>query len=128
MFVFIICVKLIVTIRKLSKEKLSPQDRLQVLHGDIQDHGEVVRVADLICLNNVFEFFMPPSVQARIWAFLRANIKKGALLVTIPSLEDSLQYIDVRHSNLFMAFGFPYFLPCNSHRHMLRTLHLSSEF
>ncbi|MPC20345.1 hypothetical protein E2C01_013285 [Portunus trituberculatus] len=69
-------------------------DRLQVLHGDIQDHSEVVRVADIICLNNVFEFFMPPSVQARIWAFLRANVKKGALMVTIPSLEDSLQYLD----------------------------------
>lgn len=76
-----------------------PQDRLQVLPGDIQDHGEVVRVADIICLNNVFEFFMPPNVQARIWAFLRANIKKGALLVTIPSLEDSLQYIDVSSLN-----------------------------
>ncbi|KAG0726134.1 hypothetical protein GWK47_037202 [Chionoecetes opilio] len=70
------------------------QDRLQVVAGDIQDHGEVVRVADIICLNNVFEFFMPPTVQARIWAFLRANIKKGALLVTIPALEDSLQYLD----------------------------------
>lgn len=78
-----------------TKGSLAPQDRMQVLPGDIQDHGEVVRVADIICLNNVFEFFMPPNVQARIWAFLRANIKKGALLVTIPSLEDSLQYLDV---------------------------------
>ena len=38
---------------------------------------------------------MPPTLQARIWNFLRNNVKKGALLVTIPSLEDSLQYIDV---------------------------------
>ncbi|KAK4297664.1 hypothetical protein Pmani_029935 [Petrolisthes manimaculis] len=70
------------------------QDRIQVLNGDIQDQGEVVRAADIICLNNVFEFFIPAAVQARIWCFLRSNTKKGALLVTIPSLEDSLQYID----------------------------------
>ncbi|KAK8738742.1 hypothetical protein OTU49_003653, partial [Cherax quadricarinatus] len=70
------------------------QDRVQVIPGDIQEQGEVVRAADIICLNNVFEFFMPAGVQARIWAFLRSNVKKGALLVTIPSLEDSLQYID----------------------------------
>ncbi|XP_069171561.1 uncharacterized protein [Procambarus clarkii] len=70
------------------------QDRVQVIPGDIQEQGEVVRAADIICLNNVFEFFMPAGVQARIWAFLRSNAKKGALLVTIPSLEDCLQYID----------------------------------
>lgn len=70
------------------------QDRIQVLAGDIQEQGEVVRAADIITLNNVFEFFVPPPVQIRIWTFLRANIKKGALLVTIPSLEDTLQYLD----------------------------------
>ncbi|XP_037784599.1 uncharacterized protein LOC119580556 [Penaeus monodon] len=70
------------------------QDRVQVVGGDIQEQAEIVRAADIIVLNNVFEFFMPPAVQARIWAFLRSSIKKGCLLVTIPSLEDSLQYID----------------------------------
>ena len=71
------------------------QDRIQVLAGDVQDQGEAVRAADVIILNNVFEFFIPQSIQIRIWNFLRSNIKKGALLVTIPSLEDTLQYIDV---------------------------------
>lgn len=79
---------------------LFSQDRVQVVGGDIQEQAEIVRAADIIVLNNVFEFFMPPAVQARIWAFLRSNIKKGCLLVTIPSLEDSLQYIDV--SSLFL--------------------------
>lgn len=82
---------------------------MQVIPGDIQEQGEVVRAADIICLNNVFEFFMPPTLQARIWAFLRSNCKKGALLITIPSLEDALQYIDVRIFNTLHLF-FIFFL------------------
>ncbi|KAB7496869.1 hypothetical protein Anas_06251 [Armadillidium nasatum] len=34
-------------------------------------------------------------IQVGIWRLLRTNTKKGSLLVTIPSLQDSLRYLDV---------------------------------
>lgn len=71
------------------------QDRIQIVPGDVQEQREVVQAADVLILNNVFEFFISPPLQARIWCFLRANTKKGTLIVTIPSLEDAFHYLEV---------------------------------
>ncbi|MCL4135501.1 UNVERIFIED_CONTAM: hypothetical protein GTU68_009163 [Idotea baltica] len=71
------------------------QDRVQVIAGDVQEQREVIQAADILILNNVFEFFISPAAQARIWCFLRANTKKGSLLVTIPSMEDAFHYLEV---------------------------------
>ncbi|KAL7645827.1 UNVERIFIED_CONTAM: hypothetical protein RMT77_002724 [Armadillidium vulgare] len=71
------------------------QDRIQVIPGDVMEQVEVVKAADVIVMNNVFEFFINPLIQVGIWRLLRTNTKKGSLLVTIPSLQDSLRYLDV---------------------------------
>ena len=75
------------------------QDRIQIIPGDIMDHPEVVDIGDVFVFNNVFEFFVPPETQARIWTFLRSRIKKGALIVTTPSLEDMFHHLKVSINN-----------------------------
>lgn len=44
-------------------------------------------------MNNVFQFFSPVEVQQQLWKFLHTHLKsrKGALLITIPSLQDQLK-------------------------------------
>ncbi|XP_018009327.1 uncharacterized protein LOC108666887 isoform X2 [Hyalella azteca] len=75
--------------------KYNFQDRISVVSGDVQLHGTLMNSADVVVMNNVFEFFMAAEVQLQIWNFLRASIKRGALLVTIPALTDTLQHFDV---------------------------------
>ncbi|XP_067335305.1 uncharacterized protein zgc:109986 isoform X4 [Channa argus] len=66
-------------------------DRVQVLHADICTQDVLLQNADVLIMNNVFEFFMEPSEQLRAWRFITQNFRKrGALLVTVPSLQESL--------------------------------------
>lgn len=44
----------------------------------------------MIILNNVFDWFMLPQLQVKMWQFLRATLATGCLIVSIPSLEASL--------------------------------------
>ncbi|KAK2826829.1 hypothetical protein Q5P01_021043 [Channa striata] len=66
-------------------------DRVQVLHADICTQDVLLQNADVLIMNNVFEFFMEPSEQLRAWRFIMQNFRKReSLLVTVPSLQDSL--------------------------------------
>ena len=56
--------------------------------------GGLLRTGDVVILNNVFDWFMPPHVQVQMWQFLRSTLSKGSLLVTIPSLESSLSHLN----------------------------------
>jgi hypothetical protein len=49
--------------------------------------------ADIVIMNNVFQFFSPIDVQQQLWQFLYKSLKhrKGALLITIPSLQEQLK-------------------------------------
>ncbi|XP_036927234.1 uncharacterized protein zgc:109986 isoform X2 [Acanthopagrus latus] len=75
-------------------------DRIQVLHSDVCLQDALLQNADVLIMNNVFEFFMEPREQVRCvcvfraWRFIMENFrKKGSLLVTIPSLQESLSTI-----------------------------------
>ncbi|XP_070698822.1 uncharacterized protein [Pempheris klunzingeri] len=73
----------------LQKYKLT--DRIQVLHTDVCLQDVLLQNADVLIMNNVFEFFMEPREQVRAWRFIMENFrKKGSLLVTVPSLQESL--------------------------------------
>ncbi|KAK2707153.1 hypothetical protein QYM36_014987, partial [Artemia franciscana] len=63
-------------------------DRIEVIHGDICQRADILKAANVIVLNNVFEFFVSPENHVKIWQFLRREINPGTLLVTIPSLEE----------------------------------------
>ncbi|XP_047467241.1 uncharacterized protein zgc:109986 isoform X3 [Mugil cephalus] len=66
-------------------------DRVQVLHADVCTQDELLQNADVLVMNNVFEYFMEPSEQIRAWSFImRTFRRRGSLLVTVPSLQESL--------------------------------------
>lgn len=66
------------------------EDRVQVVHSDVLLQGALILNADVLIMNNVFEFFLEPQHQLRCWRFLVENFRRrGSLLVTVPSLEDS---------------------------------------
>ncbi|XP_074548367.1 uncharacterized protein LOC141806644 [Halichoeres trimaculatus] len=71
--------------------KYNLTDRIQVLHSDVCQQNVLLQNADVLVMNNVFEFFMEPTLQVRAWRFIMENFrKKGSLLVTVPSLQESL--------------------------------------
>lgn len=71
-------------------------DRIEIVCDDICNQADVVKNSDVIILNNVFEFFLTEDQQAKSWKFLRSHITKPkTMLVTIPSLEKSLEHLKV---------------------------------
>nr|XP_020442033.1 uncharacterized protein LOC109951720 isoform X1 [Monopterus albus] len=67
------------------------KDRVQVLHADVCTQDALLHSTDILVMNNVFEYFMEPSEQVRAWRFIMQNLRKrGSLLVTVPSLQESL--------------------------------------
>jgi hypothetical protein len=48
----------------------------------------------VVVMHNVFEFFAPPEVQRDLWLALRQLIKRGALILTSPSLDQALSTLD----------------------------------
>lgn len=65
-------------------------DRVQIVEDDMCNLGELIRTGDVIILNNVFDWFMLPELQVKMWQFLRTTLATGCLVVSIPSLEASL--------------------------------------
>jgi hypothetical protein len=74
---------------------LLPQDRIEIIQANIADRPDVVISADVIIMNNVFEFFLEPDEQISVWSFLRQTIKPGTLLVTVPPLEETFSHLQV---------------------------------
>uniref|UniRef100_A0A3Q3X749 Uncharacterized protein n=1 Tax=Mola mola TaxID=94237 RepID=A0A3Q3X749_MOLML len=73
----------------MQKYKLT--DRIKVLHTDVCLQNVLLQNTDVLIMNNVFEFFMEPREQVRAWRFIVENFRKrGSLLVTVPSLQESL--------------------------------------
>ncbi|XP_067012005.1 uncharacterized protein [Anabrus simplex] len=77
---------------KLQREiikKYGFQDRIEIVEDNVINRPDVVQAADVVILNNVFDFFMDTEHQVVIWSFLRQTIKKGAILITSPALEET---------------------------------------
>lgn len=71
-------------------ENYSMADRVEVKCADVCNELTLLKEADIIVLNNVFEFFMPVEEQIRTWKILRENVTKpGCIIVTVPSLEEA---------------------------------------
>ncbi|XP_046651200.1 uncharacterized protein LOC124342275 [Daphnia pulicaria] len=75
-------------------QKYSMQSRVEVFTGDIRQFPHLVSSADVVVMHNVFEFFAPPEVQRDLWLALRQLIKRGALILTSPSLDQALSTLD----------------------------------
>jgi hypothetical protein len=74
---------------------LLPQDRIEIVEANIADRPDAVISADVIIMNNVFEFFMEPEEQISVWRFVRQTINPGTLLVTVPPLEETFSHLQV---------------------------------
>ncbi|XP_062479263.1 uncharacterized protein LOC134166009 isoform X2 [Pezoporus occidentalis] len=71
-------------------------DRIKVVHADICTQASLLQKADVVVMNNVFEYFLDREEQARAWEFVACNIRKrGSLLVTVPSLTESLSKVQI---------------------------------
>ncbi|KAF6724137.1 hypothetical protein FQA47_003587 [Oryzias melastigma] len=78
-------------------QKYKMTDRVQVLHTDVCTQDVLLQNADVLIMNNVFEYFMEPSEQVRAWNFIMQNFRRtGCLLVTVPSLQESLDALQIR--------------------------------
>ncbi|XP_068456949.1 uncharacterized protein zgc:109986 isoform X2 [Clinocottus analis] len=80
-----------VKLQKNILQKYNLMDRIQVLHTDVLLQNVLLQNADVLIMNNVFEFFMEPGEQVRAWRFIMESFrKKGSLLVSVPALQESL--------------------------------------
>ncbi|KAG8560769.1 hypothetical protein GDO81_015119 [Engystomops pustulosus] len=71
-------------------------DRIQVHHADICSQKTLLQGADVIVLNNVFEYFLNKEEQIKAWMFMYENLrKKGSLIVTVPGLKESFSKLQV---------------------------------
>ncbi|XP_022053566.1 uncharacterized protein zgc:109986 isoform X1 [Acanthochromis polyacanthus] len=72
-------------------QKYQLTDRVQVIHADVCTQEVLLQNTDVLVMNNVFEYFMEPSEQIRAWRFIIQSFRKsGSLLVSTPSLQESL--------------------------------------
>ncbi|XP_043264470.1 uncharacterized protein LOC122404512 isoform X2 [Colletes gigas] len=72
-------------------KKYKMNDRIDIVNERIEDCSKIVQSSDIIVMNNPFEFYVPESVHAEIWKFFKANIQRGTILVTRPSIETTLE-------------------------------------
>ncbi|XP_053553738.1 uncharacterized protein LOC128645031 [Bombina bombina] len=71
-------------------------DRIQIYHSDVCSQKSLLQDADVVVLNNVFEYFLDKTEQTKAWMFLKETLRKsGCLLVTVPSLQESLQKLQM---------------------------------
>ncbi|XP_010891265.1 uncharacterized protein zgc:109986 [Esox lucius] len=83
-----------VRLQNMAVEKYGFSDRIQVIHGDISTQDSLIQNADVLIMNNVFEYFLQPTDQIKAWHFIVQNFrKKGALLVTVPSIQEALSLL-----------------------------------
>lgn len=74
-------------------EKYRMHDRVEIRCADICSEPTLLEQADIVVLNNVFEFFLSTDQQIRTWKFIREHvIKPGCILVTVPSLEEATEF------------------------------------
>ncbi|XP_015109787.1 uncharacterized protein LOC107036363 [Diachasma alloeum] len=68
--------------------------RIEIINKRIEDAGDVVREADVVVLHNVFEFYLSEEEQRNVWKFLKEHIKKGAFVISRPSIASCLSTLD----------------------------------
>lgn len=74
-------------------QQFSLGDRVQVVNDELSTRPDIINAADVIILNNVFDWFAPIDVQGNLWLCLRTNIKKGALIIAMPSIHEALSIL-----------------------------------
>ncbi|ORX46190.1 hypothetical protein BCR36DRAFT_585330 [Piromyces finnis] len=85
-------------IEKIIGIELNPtfSQRISVFCDNILNRATELQNANIVVLNNVFQFFIKKKASQRnLWKFLHDNItKKGTIIVTMPSLEEQLAEVN----------------------------------
>ena len=72
-------------------------ERISIVNDNALNQGDILKDADVVVLNNVFEWFSDQQELRNLWEFVsKAISKKGAIVVTCPSIEESLEHAGVR--------------------------------
>lgn len=89
-------------------------DRVSIVNDNVLNQGEVLKTADVVVLNNVFEWFSDHQELKKLWDFVSSAIsKKGCIVVTCPSIEESLAQAGVRTlSPLYLILISPFECTC----------------
>jgi len=74
-------------------QKYQLHKRIEIINDDVLNVPNILKSADVIVLNNVFEWFKSLPDQIVLWRYLKEVIPSGALIVSIPSLEKSLEHL-----------------------------------
>lgn len=81
-------------LQKRIVEKHGLGDRIQIVSGDVRQHADLLKQADVVVIHSVTDFFLPQAEHGSFWTFVRENVNRtGVKLVTAPSLQKSLEPI-----------------------------------
>jgi len=83
------------TLQRVIIKKFKFTDRVCVLEGDACTMKNVMKKADVVVLHNVFEWFATLEDQAKAWKFIHSSVKKGARMITSPSIHKSLEHLNI---------------------------------
>jgi tRNA G37 N-methylase Trm5 len=81
-------------LQKRTADKMGIDDIL-IINDDMRNRPVEVGAADIIVLNNVFQFFLTPQDQRLCWQFLRQHLKQNAIVVTNPSIAETTEYLQL---------------------------------
>ena len=76
------------------------QNRIQIVNAELSTRLDLLQSADVIIFNNVFDWFVPIEAQVQLWQAIFKNVKSGTLLVTNPSLEETLEKLPKNDLNI----------------------------
>lgn len=76
------------------------------MEDNILNQAKLVKEAEVIFLNNPFEFFCEKEEQQKIWRFLKANISKNAILICVPRLEETFSNLEVRNFGAIIPYKY----------------------
>jgi len=72
-------------------KKFGMTNRVKIVCDDIRNCASLLKDADVIIMNNVFDAFLQPEQLPEIWEFVLNSIgKSGAILVADPGLEKAM--------------------------------------
>lgn len=105
-------------------------DRIKIINDNVLNQSEVLGTGDVVLLNNVFEWFNDEAELKNLWNFCKKSInKKGAIVVTCPSIEESLANAGVRSRDaLFLFWNMSPNIPLNENWPKNFLLHSSQDY
>ncbi|XP_067938972.1 uncharacterized protein [Watersipora subatra] len=85
-------------------DKYSLEESITIINDDILHCADYIQQADVVIMNNVFEFFCNTEQQTRLWRFCLEKIreKPGAVLITVPAVQQSLSSISMEYDLSFL--------------------------